>query len=78
MEAFPGELCLDLNTFWSISMVYEHLALSTNIWMTAQYLKYATKAEYLSYMIQLTLLRSCVVIMICALMRVRQKWFMFV
>ena len=31
MEAFPRELCLDLNTFWSISMIYEHLALSINI-----------------------------------------------
>ena len=28
------------------------------MWMIAQYLKYATKAEYLSYRIQLTLLRT--------------------
>ena len=27
----PRELCLDLNTFWSISTIYEHLALSTNM-----------------------------------------------
>ena len=44
-------------------MNYEHLVLSTNIWMTAQYLKYVTKAEYLSYRIQLTLLHSDLEIM---------------
>ena len=45
--------------------------------MTAQYLKYATRAEYLSHMIQLTL-RSGLAIMICALTRVRQKkWLCF-
>ena len=48
------------------------------MWMTAQYFKYATKAEYLSYRIQLTLLHSDLAIMICALTRVRQNKLLYV
>ena len=60
MEAFPRELCL------SISLIYEHLSLCKNMSMTTQYLKYATRAEYLSYRIQLKLFRRGLAIMICA------------
>ena len=56
-------------------MIYEHLALSTNMQMMAQYLKYATRAEYLSCRIQLILFRSGLAIMICVLRQ--QKWLCF-
>ena len=55
-------------------MIYKHLVLSTSMWKTAQYSKYATKADYLSYRIQLTLLRSDLALLICHLIRVRKQW----